>query len=263
MQELHGFEYVHAFLVPLFDSYAGTWFELYLPESIKIAISKSNINLNGFYSQITDSTTKSYRNELEEYISSTNKTHLHANYSKPEYYFEQVGENKNIYWSACVRVNINHDFTLESFAQCGTKKAAQNEACCLLLRDIQKYNAQTNDSIINCKDHNDSEQNITTKSLIQSVETVQQPICNYATVSSMFPTTNFKSVLITLYQRSGGILDFPEYSTIKEGPDHAPRYTTHVTTGGTKGVGMGLRINDAEQKAAKDAISRICGISIP
>ena len=122
LQNLHGFSGVDAFLRPLFDNHASTWFESYLSEGmlIKAAKRKSDSTL--------EKTKKGCRNDLDDYL-----THREGGGNLTIRY-----EQENDQWIAVAQIKFDGTEGIERRVSVLNKKTAQNEVCCLLLQEIKE-----------------------------------------------------------------------------------------------------------------------------
>ncbi|RUS14418.1 hypothetical protein BC937DRAFT_93864 [Endogone sp. FLAS-F59071] len=434
MQQLHDFEYVNAFLSPLFDEHAEEWFERYLPEGVKMDIAKSAAmaaqaaqaaqaassnatnmpsasaspmpDQPGFMSDLPPlGATMSYRNELDEYLLRRRIMFPNSYCGDLRVSFEQAGEDNRTQWVARVQIEVDNGEILYKFAQGLSKKVAQNEACYLLLKEVQKYDAQVRmnygpsptssypppspafpspspahvppssdyvsptpayaspttpayaspttpayptSSLVSSystfydssaafnrkRSHSDyssdlrgsaptsSASSVTSRSTMSRLnsefdsismqqppyggssqyyssrssspptsissgpsssshmpqyplhpsshpqptppppEAAPRPLFPMTTFSDMLPTSNYKGLLLTLCQRNRGIVPIPEYASGKEGPHHAPHFWAQVKVGEFVGMGKGQKKIEAEQSAAKDVLSKMCGETV-
>ncbi|RUO95404.1 hypothetical protein BC936DRAFT_144135, partial [Jimgerdemannia flammicorona] len=158
MQYLYGFDFVDAFLAPLFNDHAKNWFERYLPEGVKIDIVKSEkMAASSSTSTSTSSTdmgglgfspdlplpqsNMSFRNELDEYLLRRRQLYPGCYGGDLRVHYEQTGEDNRTQWIARAQVELDGEEVLLQSAQGLSKKVAQNEACFLLLKDVKKYDA--------------------------------------------------------------------------------------------------------------------------
>lgn len=347
--------------------------------------------------------TMSYRNELDEYLLRRRMMYPNSYCGDLRVTFEQAGEDNRTQWVARVQIEVDNGEILYKFAQGLSKKVAQNEACYLLLKEVQKYDvsvrlnysqsstpsypppspayaspspayapptpayvppnpayvpptpafasptpafaspipAYPSSSLVSSyttlydsssaaasnrkRSHSDyasdlrgsapssSASSVTSRSMshlnsdfdsisMQShyysrrspspptsissgpsssshmssnrpyppqpqsthpaPEAVPQPLFPMTTFSDMLPTSNYKGLLLTLCQRNRGIVPIPEYASGKEGPHHAPHFWAQVKVGEFVGIGKGQKKIEAEQSAAKDVLSKMCGETV-
>ncbi|RUS14784.1 hypothetical protein BC938DRAFT_477225, partial [Jimgerdemannia flammicorona] len=148
MQTLHGFDFVDAFLSPLFDDHAKTWFNLYLPDGVKEDIAKAEIrsgpdtgSSNVSSDLPFDLSNNSYRNEISEYLLRRSLLYPGRTNSELRISFRQAGEANHIQWIAYAVVDVD-GYERHKSAQRLSKKVAQNEACYLLLKYLKEYDSQ-------------------------------------------------------------------------------------------------------------------------